>query len=59
MKTMFISLFVLSVLASVVEALREISSVIAPVMRSQAGILITGVVAAYLAYRWYRARHMS
>ena len=56
---MFAFLLVMFVLASVCEALEEITYVIAPVMHSSAGILITVAVTAYVTYRWYRARHME
>ena len=56
---MFAFLLVMFVLASVCEALEEISYVIARVMHSRAGILITVAVTAYVTYRWYRARHSA
>ena len=56
---MFAFLLVMFVLASVCEALEEITYVIAPVMHSSAGILITVAVTAYVTYHWYRARHSA
>ena len=52
-------LLVMFVLATVCDVLEEITYVIAPVMHSRAGILITIVVTAYLTFRWYRARHSA
>ena len=52
-------LLVLLVLSSVCEALEEITYVIAPVMRSVPGILVTTALTAYVTYRWYRARHSA
>ena len=52
-------LLVLFALSSVCEALEEITYVIAPVMRSVPGILVTVAVTAYVTYRWYRARYIS
>ena len=56
---MFAFLPVMFVLASVCDVLEEITYVIAPVMHSSAGILITIAVTAWLTYRWYRARHSA
>ena len=56
---MFAFLLVMFVLASVCDVLEEITYVIAPVMHSRAGILITVAVTAYVTYRWYRARHSA
>ena len=52
-------LIALYLFASMMEALEEISAVVAPVMHSGVGILLTIAVTAFVTYRWYRARHSA
>ncbi len=42
---------------SVSNVFDRISGIFAPFMESNAGILLTVAVSAFVAYRWYRARH--
>jgi len=45
--------------ASLCEGMEILFDAIHAVMSSYAGTFITVIVAAYLTYRWYRARHME
>ena len=54
---MFFVLIALCGIASIFEALEEISVELAPFLNSDAGMLITIAVTALITYRWYRNRH--
>ncbi len=52
-------LIALYVLASLFESLDEITAVLAPVMNSGIGLVLTIAVTAYVTYRWYMNRHRA
>ena len=57
--TRIVLLIALYVLASVFEALDEIVAVLAPVMNSGIGMVVTVAVTAYVTYRWYMKRRRA
>lgn len=50
-------ILVLYVIGSVLEAFEEISMVLSPFLTSSIGTVLTVIVTAFIAYRWYRSRH--
>ena len=46
-------------IASIMEAFEAVSAVIAPIMTSNIGILVTVAVTAWITFGWYRARHSA
>ena len=53
----FVFLIALYGIASIFEVFEEITAELVPFLNSEAGMLITIAVTAYMSYRWYRNRH--